>query len=192
MNTPRPKRYCGPLRLIETEFKENYGSGNTIFIEHKNDLFAADVPQHFIDAVMIHCRQFPNNTYVFQTKNPARYFENLEIFPEKFILGTTIETNRETLGISNAPRPVERAAAMCNLDKNIRRFVTIEPLLDFDVDILAKWISDIKPDFFNLGADSKGNDLPEPTAEKIHQFISKLKTYGSELREKPNLKRLLK
>ena len=81
---------------------------------------------------------------------------------------------------------------MLNLDKNIRRFVTIEPILDFDVDILAKWISDIKPDFFNLGADSKGNDLPEPTAEKIHQFISKLKTYGSELREKPNLKRLLK
>ena len=62
--------------------------------------------------------------------------------------------------------------------------------LDFDVDILANWIAQIKPEFLNLGADSKHHNLPEPTAEKIHALVAKLKEYGIELREKHNLKRL--
>ena len=37
----RPERYKGKLRLLDWEFKVNYESGNTIFIEHKNDLFNA-------------------------------------------------------------------------------------------------------------------------------------------------------
>ena len=68
----RPDRYKGPIRLIEDEFKTNYGTGKTIFIEHCNDLFAADVPQEFIDRIVAHCCLWPKNTYVYQTKNPAR------------------------------------------------------------------------------------------------------------------------
>ena len=79
---------------------------------------------------------------------------------------------------------------MCQIPSNFKRFVTIEPVLDFDVDVLASWIANIKPDFVNLGADSKGHDLPEPTVEKIMQFVEKLKSYGIELREKYNLQRL--
>ena len=60
----------------------------------------------------------------------------------------------------------------------------------FDVDIFAKWIAEINPDFINLGADSKGHNLPEPTVEKIMQLVKKLKKYGVELREKHNLQRL--
>jgi hypothetical protein len=71
-----------------------------------------------------------------------------------------------------------------------RKFITIEPVLDFDVDILASWIARIRPEFLNLGADSKGHGLPEPSAEKIHGFVRKLKEYGIELREKHNLGRL--
>jgi hypothetical protein len=71
-----------------------------------------------------------------------------------------------------------------------RKFVTIEPVLDFDVDILANWIRIINPEFLNLGADSKNHNLPEPTVEKIMALVDKLKTYGIELREKHNLKRL--
>ena len=192
MGTPRPKRYCGPLHLIENECKVDYGTGKTIFIEHKNDLFAADVPQEFINRIVMHCMKFPGNTYVFQTKNPTRYSTMDTLFPEKSILGTTIETNRDMSKISKAPPAWERALAMKQLDKSIRKFITIEPVMAFDVDVLAGWIADIRPEFLNLGADSKGNNLPEPSVYKIYAFIEKLHEYGIELREKHNLNRLLK
>jgi DNA repair photolyase len=186
----RAPRYCGEIRIIEKELSVNYGSGKTIFIEHQNDLFAKDVPQEFINEVINHCYNYPDNTYVFQTKNPARYLTMNDEFPYRSILGTTIETNRNIPNVSNAPKPIERMKAMCELQG--RKFITIEPVLDFDVDILAEWIARINPEFLNLGADSKGHNLPEPTIEKIMALTEKLKGYGIELREKHNLKRLTK
>jgi hypothetical protein len=167
----------------------NYGSGKTIFIEHQNDLFAIDVPQEFISKILVHCFNYPDNTYVFQTKNPARFLTMDALFPSRSILGTTIETNRDISKYSKAPAPIERFRAMLQL--KTRKFITIEPVMDFDVDILAEWIARINPEFLNLGADSKNHNMPEPTIEKILALTDKLKEYGIELREKHNLKRLL-
>lgn len=185
----RPQRYIGELRLIEKEFETNYGSDNkTIFIEHCNDLFAADVPQVFINRIVMHCLSWPKNTYVYQTKNPARYLTMDALFPDNSIFGTTIETNRDIPNISKAPVPEARMLAMEKL--KARKFVTIEPVLDFDVDIIAEWIDRIRPEFLNLGADSKSRNLPEPTVDKIMRLVSKLAEYGIDLREKHNLLRL--
>jgi len=184
----RAPKYQGPLRLIETEMKVDFGSGKTIFIENCNDLFAKEVPQNFINRVIHHCLLWPNNTYVFQTKNPARYLTMDSLFPDGSILGCTIETNRNTEAISAAPSPKDRAEAMARLKG--RKFITIEPVLDFDVQILAAWIARIEPEFLNLGADSKDHNLPEPTVQKIHELVAALGQYGIELREKHNLRRL--
>jgi hypothetical protein len=176
--------------LIEVETKTRFGSGKVIFKEHMNDLFAVGVPENLIVYVLGHCLAWPENTYVFQTKNPARYFAR-NCFPEKSIFGTTIETNRDLPeSISVAPQPRERAAAMASLRGD--KFVTIEPVMDFDVDILSGWIAKINPKFLNLGADSKSHKLPEPTVDKIFALVDKLKEYGIELREKHNLSRLTK
>ena len=194
----RPAIYTGDLRLIEKEFKVNYDEHTlmkvcgkypaTIFIEHCNDLFADNVPDEFIMRVFAHCDWYPENTYVFQTKNPARYFSYDGKFPKNTIRGCTIETNRNIDGISEAP-PVEgRMMAMEKLTG--RKFLTLEPILNFDVDILASWIKRINPEFLNLGADSKNHGLPEPTVEKIHALVEELKKYGIDLREKHNLQRL--
>lgn len=184
----RPERYRGPLRLIEKEFGIKYGSGKTIFVEHCNDLFAEGVPDEFIDRILAHCSVWPNNTYVFQTKNPGRYAYEWR-FPPNIILGTTIETNRSMDGISKAPSPADRATSMLYIE-DVPKFVTIEPVLDFDVDLLAALVNAIRPFFVNLGADSKDHRLPEPTVEKIMALVEKLKEYGIELREKHNLQRL--
>lgn len=183
----RPERYTGKIRLIEKEFNTNYGSNKVIFIENCNDLFAKDVPNIYILRILNHCKQYPNNTYVFQTKNPKRY-SDFTNYPQNTIFGTTIETNRNIPEIGNAPTPFERYNAMCHIQG--RKFITIEPVLDFDVDILASWISQISPEFLNLGADSKDHHLPEPTVTKIIQFTEALKKMGIELREKHNLERL--
>lgn len=185
----RPKRYTGDLCLVEEEFSVSYGSGKTVFIENCNDLFAKEVPDAFIHRILSHCNTWPLNTFVFQTKNPDRYLEWSDLFPHGSVLGTTIETNRETSG--KAPKTTERAKSMLFLPKKFKRFVTIEPIMDFDVDILAWWIIDIKPDFLNIGADSKNKGLIEPTKEKILAFVETLRKGGVEVREKHNLSRIL-
>jgi DNA repair photolyase len=203
--TGRAPRYSGPIHLIEEEFRVNYGSDDQIiFIEHMNDLWAEEVPSETIKRVLAHCCTWPNNTYVFQTKNPGRYGSfyfpdapvlNATFFPPNCILGVTIETNRIIEGISKAPVPEERYKAFMNVCTNVfgskvKKFVTIEPVLAFDVDILARWIADIKPDFLNLGADSKSHNLPEPTVKDVMALVDKLHELGVDLREKHNLNRL--
>lgn len=194
VNNPRwgrAPRYCGKVRLIEAETKTRLGSGNIIFKEHMNDLFAEHVSSYIIQMVLVHCQKWPNNTYVFQSKNPGR-FQYFNFPNSPLIFGTTIETNRDVpKEISVAPQPVERMKAMvADNMKPVDKFVTIEPVMDFDVDIMASWIDKIRPKFLNLGADSKNSNLPEPTVEKIMALVDKLKEYGIELREKHNLVRI--
>jgi len=68
--------------------------------------------------------------------------------------------------------------------------ITIEPICDFDVIPVLQVIDKIKPEFVNIGADSKGNNLPEPSWEKVIELIEGIKELGIEVREKSNLDRL--
>jgi DNA repair photolyase len=199
VNSPRfgrPPRYTGDIRLIEDEFKVNYGGEpKTIFMEHANDIFGPGVTREMVDRIMAHCSMWPQNTYVFQSKNPWAFMD-VRNFPPKIILGTTIESNRWYPNIMGAdtPHPFVRAEAMqAILDcGGIPRFCTLEPILDFDVEKLADLVAMVKPTFLNLGADSKGHKLPEPPLWKIHALVDALKLKGIELREKHNLERLRK
>ena len=78
-----------------------------------------------------------------------------------------------------------------NLASPYERMVSIEPLMDFDLDEFGVMIKTCKPKFVSIGADSKGHHLPEPPKEKIIELIKELKTF-TEVREKPNLRRLMK
>lgn len=187
----RAPRYTGKLRLIPEEFKVKYGSGRTIFIEHKNDMFASDVKDSMIEAILKHCREYDTNHYVFQSKNPERALQFYGLFPSHSMFGTTIETDRSMKDVSNAPTGFCRYSGIKALRSiNLKTFITIEPILDFD-DELAEWVIDAQPDFANIGADSKGCGLPEPSKEKILALIDALKKGGITIKEKSNLSRLL-
>jgi len=189
----RPEKFCGPLRLMEEEFAVKYGLARTIFIDHCNDLFAENVPGEWISRILGHCASWPWNEYVFQTKNPGRYIDFLLALPKRSLLGCTIETNRDIpASISQAPRPQERASYMMQLNGIRPLFITVEPIMDFDVPVLGQWLTEIDPDFVNIGADSKGHGLPEPSADKIGALIDVLNAAGIEIKEKHNLGRLLK
>lgn len=185
-------RYLGKIRLIEEEFKVDYGTGKTIFIEHMNDMFAKEIPDLWIVRILNHCRKYPENQYVFQTKNPKRALEYLSLLPKKCLIGTTMETNINLgVSISQAPQPIERAEGITNIAKEgFKTFITIEPALDFDVDILSLWIIQAKPDFVNIGIDSKQCRLPEPSKEKILELIKTLQQNNITIKKKVNLKRL--
>jgi hypothetical protein len=131
--------------------------------------------------------------YLFQSKNPGRFFDFKDEFPAKTILGTTIETNR--FGLINevslrVPPVLHRALAMSHLPSRFRKMVSIEPIMDFDLQEMLALISYVKPEFVSIGADSKGHGLKEPSKEKIEKLMERLSHYTS-VYKKENLSRLL-
>lgn len=182
-------RWKGGIRFVEDELDVNYGRDKIIFIEHMSDMFADGIHNNWITQILEHCRKYPDNVYVFQTKNPGRAQLFRGLFPLRFIIGTTIESNRVYKEITKAPPPKARYMGLQNW--NVEKFITIEPILDFDVDVLVGWMRLIKPSFVNIGADSKGCKLPEPSKEKIERFIARLRENKIVIKKKSNLERLL-
>lgn len=190
----RAPRYTGDLKIISHELGVDYGTGKIIFIEHMNDMFAEGVNDSWIEGILTHCCSY-DNEYVFQTKNPLRAYEFRSKFPKKSMIGTTIESNIGYPEISKAPNPIDRCYGIRNfkgMGLGFKTFITIEPILDFDVDALAYMIIDAKPDFVNIGADSKGCGLPEPSKKKVLELADVLKKAGVVILKKTNLERLIK
>jgi hypothetical protein len=73
--------------------------------------------------------------------------------------------------------------------RGFRTMVTLEPILEFDLNALTKMIEAIRPEWVNIGADSKGHNLPEPSYEKIMQLFKNLKTFTT-VKQKRSLGRL--
>lgn len=178
-----------PLRLDEKDLETNLGEGNYIFVGHTIDLFAADVPAAWIFKVLGKTEKFPKNKYLFQSKNPERFIEFLGYYPDDVVYATTIETNRNIVK-SNAPSAQERAIALSYLEMaDNHTMITIEPIFDFDLEPMVDLITTANPEWVNIGADSKGHGLPEPSAEKIQELIRTLEN-ETEVKLKGNLRRL--
>ena len=64
--------------------------------------------------------------------------------------------------------------------------VTIEHVLDFDLEIFADWIKKLQPEYVWLGYNSRPKQvkLPEPSEEKLFQFITELKLAGIKIKGK--------
>ena len=174
-----------PIRLVEKELREDLGSGNFIFVGSSTDMFAEDVPREWIARVLSRCNKYPNNKWIFQTKNTKRYGDFVGSFPFNCFLGTTLESNRSHVELCKAPDIGERISYI-DWDNT---FVTIEPIMDFDLEPFVQIIKRIKPKWVNVGADSKGHHLPEPSKEKVQALIGELKKF-TEVKIKSNLMRL--
>lgn len=178
-----------PIRLDRKEFKTDLGSGNFIFVGSSCDMFAEDIPSEWIRETVAHCLKY-DNKYLFQSKNPFRMFEFLPFESNKVVVCTTIETNRWYPEIMhNCPTPQRRAFGLASLP--FKRYVTIEPIMDFDLSELLALIRTIKPDQVNIGADSGNNHLPESSREKVDALIIGLKEF-TVVAKKTNLDRLMK
>jgi DNA repair photolyase len=185
----------GPLRFDEKQLEVDYGKekykGKTIFIEHTHDLFHPAVNTlHIVDVMHNVVRGLQTN-FVIQTRNTLRAYSLARdgYVPKNIIFGTTIETNRE---VGNAPAAWKRARGLKELNAmGYRTFVTIEPILEFDLTQLFAAIAFAGPNFVNIGADSKGTGLEEPSREKVLALIDGIRGLGIEIRTKRNLERLI-
>lgn len=185
----------GKLRFVEKEMRTNLGEGKIVFVGSSCDMWAEKVPLEWIEKVLNHCKKFPKNTYIFQTKKPLRFYELLFIeeftFPLNSILGATIETNKHFEYISKAPFTTWRLDSMEKVSMGeYPIFISIEPIMDFWLSSFVSGLKRINPQFISVGADSGNNDLPEPPAWKVKKLIEELEQF-TEVKIKDNSERLL-
>lgn len=177
------------VRFDEKELETDLGSDNFIFVGSSCDMFAWGIRDTWITRTLNHCSSF-NNTYLFQSKNPEG-IKDFEVYlPPKSKICTTIETNRFYNEMAFARHPSVRAEDMHELYK-WDKYVTIEPIMDFDLEEMVNIIRWCNPIQVNIGADSGNNNLPEPPKEKILALIDALKEFTI-IDQKRNLNRLLK
>jgi len=87
--------------------------------------------------------------------------------------------------VSKAPAPTVRYEQFKALDYP-RKVVTIEPVMDFDLDVFSRWIIEIDPECVWLGYNSRPKQVqfPEPTVEKVLALGRALTKVGVPVRGK--------
>jgi hypothetical protein len=189
----RFNKEAGPLHPDEREMKTDLGSGNFIFVGSSTDMWAQDVPDNWIEAVLLATQFNAGNKYLFQSKNPARFLSFLNgLSAENYIFCTTLESSIDNFPLSGGAHILARVDAM-NVLANIgyETMVTIEPVIDFDLTDFVTLIQHCNPFQVNIGTDSGNNGLTEPPKEKVLELIAELEKFTRVARKK-NLGRLLK
>lgn len=176
------------LRLDLEEFKTDLGTDNFIFVGSGTDLFANGVPTEWIKRTLDYCNEFNNNLfgfgnkYLFQSKNPARILEFIQhtVFQHSIVC-TTLESNRWYSDyMKYAPKIENRVIAIEELaNLGVDTYVTIEPIMDFDLEEFVQLVKRCKPKQVNVGKNSKEDIiiLPNPSEEKIMQLIEQLQKF---------------
>jgi hypothetical protein len=177
------------IRFDEKELQTHLGANNVIFIGSSCDMFAKQIPVEWILETVHYARLFANIN-LYQTKFPERFYFLRNEFNDTDRFCTTIETNRrydDIMGKTSDPH--NRAYYLGEMPFN--RYLTIEPIMDFDLHDLITLVKIVNPVQVNIGADSGNNNLPEPSKEKLLALIYELQKF-TVIDKKNNLNRLLK
>lgn len=174
--------------LVEAELKRTFKPSQFIFIAYMGDIAWATREQFL--RILNRVWMFPDTNFLLQTKNPS-FFTQFDGFPSNIYLGTTIETNRRhyTQFRSKSPTPVIRFRDLAGYPHN-RKFLSIEPIMDFDPDVLIHWVELLQPDIVEVGVDNYHNSLPEPPWWKVEQLLKSLRQICPKVMEKDGLERL--
>jgi len=158
---------------------------NDIMTLPKNDIseilgVVYNSSEYWFDRDVIGHKEKNNFGIILQTKDPAQYFNYLDLIPQGSWLGTTIETNLNALyidcNISKAPNVRHRFWDFKPLTHKRNRykiFVTIEPIMQFEYG-LVQYMNELKPDIVFIGANTSKIQLPEPTSEELINLIYSL------------------
>ena len=166
--------HCHPERL--SNYLPRTKKSEFIFTCSSGDISFCPTP--FLEQIIGRISEMPDRTFLLQTKNP-KTFNRLKSLPDNLIIGVTLETNRDELAlqVSKAPKVSQRFKDFAAIDHHLK-MVTIEPVLDFDLSVMVKWIKEIEPCVVWLGFDSGNNDLPEPDYDKFWTLYHKLDEMG--------------
>lgn len=155
------------------ELKQRFKPDDFVFVSDMGDIAFARL--EWRRTIINRVSEFPDTRFLFQSKDPGIFegptFSNLP----NIYLGTTLETNRD-YGVTRAPSPLNRYMVMWRLE-HAHKFISIEPVLDFDLDVLVGWMRAIKPEIIEVGYDNYSQRLTEPSLCKTLALIQELKKF---------------
>lgn len=202
------KRYNNPKWFGEPRIDEKALSslkpknGSTVFVQSINDLFADNVHGMLISRITRKAREYATDRgakFLFQSRNVVRmlmWAESLGDYkiPEGSFIGTTLESDDET--ITGGPYdPLTRCSVLRYISNMVdyNTFITIEPIMSFNLDRMLSLIKLSGVRTVNIGANSKGGSaFQEPTAEEVLALIRELEARGIQVVQKSNLARIMK
>lgn len=173
-------------KLVEEELNRKFKPGEFIFVAYMGDIFWAS--SHEVERILERIKQFPDTCFLIQTKSPSTFFTFPSPIPSNVVLGTTIETNRD-FHTTEAPLPIDRFRQLAE-NPHPHKFLSIEPIMDFDLNVMTVWIDALKPQIIEVGADNYHNHLPEPPWEKVEALLERLRAICPIVMEKEGLERL--
>ncbi len=194
--------YCWARKLAETKLKESYPNGfvptfhperlkvkfhpgEMVFVSDMGDIAHATPSEIYQINCIIEAN--PQTDFLIMTKAPVIYSCSIH-WSANVIQGTTIETHMWN-GFSKAPSPATRYRNIKD-SKHPRKLISIEPVMDFDLDVFTSWLLDINPWLVQIGADNYHHNLPEPSWDKVQALISNLEQAGIRVEQKGGLSRL--
>jgi DNA repair photolyase len=182
---------------VLTDKHENFWKYSYIFVGSFCDMFHPTISDDALRQVMDEVRKYNGvilrstecdvkwqqfiPQFLLCTKNPQRYVALMlkygdDFFPANVIFGITVESNRDYPNVSKAPELQTHRLMVAQIlsETGVRVFLSIEPILDFDMMQFVRAVRLIKPWAVAVGFDNYGNHLPEPTTEEVMQLVSEL------------------
>lgn len=187
--SPRYKDGFQPTFHAE-DLKKKFKPGEFVFVTDMGDAWGWWTPRDQLEQVIEVERKFPETRFLNQTKSPMS-FHRFQ-FPGNTVLGTTIETNRyfpQFYVGQGVGAPSDRMGWMASL-AHPHKFVSIEPIMDFDLEEFVRWIGHIRPEIVEVGADNYGHHLPEPDGMKVVSLLNALREFVPQVIMKDGLERL--
>lgn len=186
-NHPRykdwPKPHFNP-EVLGQKFKP----GEFIFVAYMGDI-AFCSPVDF-QTILARIAEFPETDFLLMSKNPKWFGGWRQSYTPNVVLGTTLETNRD-YRFSTAPTPAMRTFHL-ERTRHPRKMVSIEPVMDFELEALVGMVERIRPEIIEVGADNYHHHLPEPPAWKLQHLFRFLFDMCPRVIQKEGLERLLK
>ncbi len=163
--------YCWARKLAEGRLRRSYPNGfiptthperfnkhlkpdDFVFPISMGDIaFAPSVVEDYIVTV---ARRYPKTNFLLCSKDPSCFLKLGLPAPWNVYLGTTIETNRDYHS-TKAPSPLKRVYSLLHYRDN-KKFLSIEPIMDFDLDHLVGWVELLAPEIIEVGADNYHNN----------------------------------
>jgi len=177
-------------KFHEKELLKTFSPGEFIAVSLMGDIAFATKEQFL--RILARIREFPQTHFLIQSKNPKQLYDWREdwgiTLPPNVYLGTTIETNRD-YGLTKAPKPIERFRYLAGYPHNLK-FLSVEPIMDFDLEEMVNWVTLMQPDIIEVGADNYHNHLQEPPRWKVEALLERLRAICPVVIEKEGLERL--
>ena len=162
----RHEKYQGPPRIYEKVLRKRFGSGDFVFVVDMRDKYSPDVSREMILEILRWQGESPEAWFLDLTKWPERYLEFVGEIPVNVVLGATVESNRVHSGVSLAPSCPSRLEAMARVREAFpehRLFVSVEPILKFELGEFIESLKKLRPWKVAVGHDNYGYRLDEPS-----------------------------